>query len=645
LFLAALRRTQMQRVTCGYHAENTDLDSCMRNSLYDALEVNSSSSVNAIQAALRAVVRRFWAVPRDASGDSEEAVRFAALAASILVDPVRRKDYDAALNPGVGAGPWRLPIANRESANDGSTNSRQMPDDAGEVSQLSIEAATPKSLPGVDALAETLPDGKAWSSPLVYVALGAAFALLCFALSRPFHDWFSVSFVEAIAIAGAATVVLYALAAWLSRRQELAGSAAGLSRLAIIKWRREGSIFIGAPPPQHDTAWIFKLRLMELTRSAAGFVTSSSPWRRFAARLVDYSLVAVAVYFAVALVDAIVPILDAEFLLLRSVLVLPVLTVLAAIPASVFCHRWFGTTPGKWLFGLQLVSGITRPSDHAEPGNSKLLWSRAIRVAWTGAALGFWPIALFRLRRHLQQARDTEVDWEASGDSLVMARPMTALAVTTALVILLATSFMLVSGWRRDYIAFWPHFVTWTATARAAWDRSFPPDGNATPSVASSPATGPLSPEVTSPKNSGASDSTAAVPAQALPNARDVRVVPKAVAPPVPPASAKGPLSTPTVDDEMQKQANAAQARRVRIDGFARQAESARRSGSYAALQGNCQRWTQDQPGSSEAWRCLGLAQFENGAGRDALPALRQALKFEPNDAQVEAAILRILRP
>jgi cytochrome c-type biogenesis protein CcmH/NrfG len=39
------------------------------------------------------------------------------------------------------------------------------------------------------------------------------------------------------------------------------------------------------------------------------------------------------------------------------------------------------------------------------------------------------------------------------------------------------------------------------------------------------------------------------------------------------------------------------------------------------------------------------LAQQQNGAGRDALPALRQALKLEPKDSQVEAAILRILRP
>jgi cytochrome c-type biogenesis protein CcmH/NrfG len=62
-------------------------------------------------------------------------------------------------------------------------------------------------------------------------------------------------------------------------------------------------------------------------------------------------------------------------------------------------------------------------------------------------------------------------------------------------------------------------------------------------------------------------------------------------------------------------------------------------------LQGVCERWTEDQPGSAEAWRCLGLARHQAGAGRDALPALRQALKLEPNDAQVEAAILRILRP
>ena len=86
----------------------------MRNSLYDALEVNSSSTIDGIKTALRVIVRRFWAVPRDASGDTEEAVRFVALAASILVDPVRRKGYDAVLNSGVAADFSRLPIGRRD---------------------------------------------------------------------------------------------------------------------------------------------------------------------------------------------------------------------------------------------------------------------------------------------------------------------------------------------------------------------------------------------------------------------------------------------------------------------------------------------------------------------------------------------------
>ena len=114
--------------------------------------------------------------------------------------------------------------------------------------------------------------------------------------------------MHSVAVAGALAGLLFAAALWLGRAREPAAAVASLSRLAIIKWRREGSIFIGLPPPQHDTAWIFKLRLMELTRSAAGFVTATNPWRRLVARLVDYSLVALATYGLIALADAFVPV-------------------------------------------------------------------------------------------------------------------------------------------------------------------------------------------------------------------------------------------------------------------------------------------------------------------------------------------------
>ena len=605
----------------------------MRNSIYDALEVNSSSSTNVIQAALRTVVRRFWAVPRDASGDSEEAVRFAALAAAILVDPVRRKDYDAALNPGVGAGPWRLPIAGHQSGEalaEGGTHSRIFANEADDVSQLTIEAAVPKALPGVDALAEPLPDGKAWASPLVWVAFFGSWLLLWYALSRPFPEWFELSVTTALQVSFGATALACLLAAWMSRRQEIAGAAASLSRLAIIKWRREGSIFIGAPPLQHDTAWIFKLRLMELTRSASGFVTAASPWRRLAARLIDYALLALVLYLGIWVIDWIVPILDDGFIFVRSVLVLPTLVVLIAIPAAALFHRLISTTPGKWLLSLQLVTGITRPADHMEPSDERLRWARASRAAWSGAALGLWPVALWRLPRNMRLARDTETDWEGNGDSLVMERPLTAPAFATGIIVLMAAVLILLSGWRRDYLVAWPHLVTLAASLQAT---------------------------VHSALGSNLVSSTLATTAPSavdLPTAFETPPVaapaPMVALTPAPPAPAKRQVGSPSAanigpEADMAKQANAAQARRTRLDAYTRQAEGARRSGNYTGMLANCQRWTQEHPGSGEAWRCYGLAQFQGGAGREALPALRQALKFEPRDSQVEAAILSILRP
>ena len=604
----------------------------MRNSLYDALEVPPSASTQSIQTALRGVVRRFWSVPRDASGDSEEAVRFAALAGAILVDHIRRKDYDAALNPGVGAGPWRLPIgglASRDAATDaGSTQSRILAEGGDVVSQLSPHASIPKFLPGVDALADPLADGAAWSSPIVWLGLAAALILVVLGCAWLVPVWFHgrTTYGFAAALLSIAAVMMGAFV--LSRPKQAMGPAAGLSRLGIIKWRREGSIFIGVPPPQHDTAWIFKLRLMELTRSAAGFVTATSVKRRLFARLIDYAIVGLILYGVLWMGDSVMDGGGAWLLLSRSPFVLPVLVVLATIPLEAFTLRTFHSTPGKWLLGLVVVSGITRPADHRKPSSGELSWARATRSALSGAALGIWPVALIRLARNWRDVRDREADWDTCGDSVVMARPMTLATVATGLAAVLATVLILASGWRRDYDSAWPHLVTWAASSESAlsrWvlPRTTMPDPAVAPPVVSS--TEPVSP------------------------------VPESSPTPTPVANARPPLVKPVApasasanDAQVDKQVIAAQARRARIDGYARQVENARRSGgtvNYAGLQGSCQRWTADQPGNAEAWRCLGLAQFQNGAGRDALPALRQSLKLGSKDPEVEDAILRVLRP
>ena len=622
----------------------------MRNSLYDALEVSSSASVSAIATALRAVVRRFWSVPRDASGDSEEAVRFAALAASILVDPIRRKDYDAALNPGVGAGPWRLPIASAGArdphAESASTHSRASASGNADLSQLSMEATPPKSLPGVDALAEPLADGRAWASPLVWVGLLLAAALLIFACARYLPDWIEFSTFEAGGVGLVLIALLLLIAFGLSKPVETKGPAAGLSRLGIIKWRREGSIFIGVPAPQHDTAWVFKLRLMELTRSSAGFITATQLWRRLLARVVDYAWIALAIYASIKLFDDVVDAVDPWMIVIRSPLLLPVLVALAAIPIEALALRVFRTTPGKWLLGLVLVVGVTRPADHDKPSQAQLSWARALRVAWAGAAVGLWPIAIIRSPKNWREARDRETDWEAAGDSVVMARPLTAQTVATALVIVSATALILTSGWRRDYAAIWPYVVIWSASAAS---HASPPrsseKNDAVGTVATAIGTAPNT-DVPAPvpmRNGSAGTAGTAGTAGSAGSPGTASIAPKST--PTSASATTGPSASTLADAEMTQQASAAQARRARIVAYTKQAESAQRSGLYADLQGSCQSWTVDQPGNALAWRCLGLAKFQNGAGRDALPALRQSLKLGSKDQQVEAAILTILRP
>lgn len=606
----------------------------MRHSLYDALEVSPSASVAVVAAALRGVVRRFWSVPRDASGDSEEAVRFAALAASILIDPIRRKDYDAALNPGVGAGPWRLPISGasaREVAADGlSAQSRSPTSSGAELSQISTEATLPTSLPGVDALAEPLPDGSAWASPRVWLGWVIAVVVLQAASTTFIPEWGLFSPLQAVVIAALSVLIALAFAFWLSRPMTLLGPAAGLSRLGIIKWRREGSIFIGVPPPQHDTAWIFKLRLMELTRSGAGFITATGVWRRLTARAMDYALIATVLYCLTVLGEKVFDLSGPWLIVLRSPLVLPVFVVLAAVPLEALSLRVIRTTPGKWLMGLVVVCAVTRPADHRTPATAQLAWARASRAAWTGAALGVWPIAVFRVLKNWRDARDREVEWDARGDSVVMARSMTTPAVATALVVLLAATVVLVGGWRRDYNALWPYAVTWAVTS----------DSRIVGLLMAGPVdpVAPASLEPTPPRSVSPPEPASVATTDAAKSVNDAGKATR----PVKAAGAQQPSPT---EAQMSQQVSAAQARRIRIDGYERQAENGQRSGNYAGLQSSCKRWTGEQPGNALAWRCLGLAQFQNGAGRDALPALRQSLKLGSKDPQVEDAILRILRP
>jgi hypothetical protein len=674
----------------------------MRSTLYEALEIEPTSDVPVIRAALRTVLRRFWSAPRDASGDNEEAVRFVALSASILTDDARREAYDASARPTAGSNPWRADLP--ATPGSGATNS--LGGDAHEdgASALDVSVAEPALLPAIKALAEPLPEEKIWSPAYVYAAAAAAALILFFGIWMLLSD--SLTAFSVLAVWLLALCVSYAIAASVKASAAEQGTAS-LSRLAIVKWRRESSVFVGSPPPQQDTAWIFRLRVMELTRSAAGYSTLPRVAHRVLARLADYGLIAFAALLVLGLINAFAPSLNGVVSVLRSPLVLPIIVVLLGVAYDVFWLSRWRTTPGKWLVGAVVATGVTQADDHTNDTQAQRLWRRARKQALDAMAFGIWPLAMVRAGARLKSIRSAESSWDAASDSVVALRATPVVARAAAVAIAVSAASVAAHLWIVDAKALQaivsesfdsakstvasvvpalpslPDISSTTpptpATAGADSDTKTTASASAAaapanPGASDKPAANstatPANPGSVPPTSGAVGTSAAAGAATASPNGSSPAAAPVASevispkqAPQPPPTRVPAPPSTASkagnatvakstpldpgqqLQTQLDAQTRAAQERRNRIDKVAAQVSTARQNGNYANLQGVCQRWTEDQPASAEAWRCLGLAKFQAGAGRDALPALRQALKLDPNDPETESAILRILRP
>ncbi len=69
----------------------------MRASLYEALGIPPTASDEEVRAALRRLIRKYYAKTRDGQGNVEEALRFINHASRILSDPDRRIRYNGEL--------------------------------------------------------------------------------------------------------------------------------------------------------------------------------------------------------------------------------------------------------------------------------------------------------------------------------------------------------------------------------------------------------------------------------------------------------------------------------------------------------------------------------------------------------------------
>jgi hypothetical protein len=633
----------------------------MRATFYEALEVPSTAETATIRSALRAILRRFWSVPRDPSGDTEEAVRFVALGAAILTDNSRREVYEVEARRGATVNPWRVgndgvPLGGGDGQALGLPGSH-----GGESARVAVGSNEPKLIPTVKALTDPLPEHTLWATSwgfgLAAATLAAAALLMYFASTL----WFG-AVASSLIVMVVLVVALFAAAQTKIVTTELSGFT--LSRLAVTKWRRETSVFVGNPPPQQDTAWIFRLRVMELTRSTSGYSSAPHIGLRLLARLADYGMVAVGVLSLLWLTAWLVPEFSAVIGVIRSPIFLPAIVVLLTIPIETFAISHFRTTPGKYLLGVVVASAVTQPDDQPKPDRTALASARALAFARDGASFGVWPLALLRWRGISRSLRVGEGSWEAAGDSVTLLRAAPLFMRTAAIGLVLASALATLFIWSHD------------ATSTIAYLRGAASKANVKDLLPSTPVT-PNTSVISQPKTPN--DVPAQTPSVAAASG-DTSTSASTVAPATNAAATSaiiapsrsdviiGPKTTPSVDSDVTKvaaktaaktdasksvpaasefdrQTALAQGRRNRIDAAERKVGAARASGNYAGLLGVCERWTTDQPGSAEAWRCVGLAKFQAGAGRDALPALRQSLKIEPNDPQVEEAILKILRP
>jgi hypothetical protein len=414
----------------------------MRATFYEALEVQSTADTGAIRAALRAILRRFWSVPRDPSGDTEEAVRFVALGAAILTDDQRRESYDIAARRGANTNPWRV---SDDGASMNDSNMLKMEDSS--ASNLPINHGEPRVLPPVTALTDALPEQTTWTSGVAYGLGALALAMAALFVYFVLGLWFGsvVAMFAMLALLAASVVVALQLKVVTT---ELSGFT--LSRLAITKWRRETSVFVGDPPPQQDTAWIFRLRVMELTRSAAGYSSALHIGIRMLARVVDYSLVAILLLLVLWTVGWLMPDLSGLIALLRSPLVLPALVVLLAIPIDSIAIAKWRTTPGKFLLGVVVASGLTQPDDRPTPDRASLAFARAVAFARDVGYFGLWPLALARWSAHAKKIRLDEGSWEAAGDSVTLVRAAPLFLRVAGVSLALAGAIGVAALWAHD---------------------------------------------------------------------------------------------------------------------------------------------------------------------------------------------------
>lgn len=591
----------------------------MRATLYEALGIAQTASDEEVRGALRRVIRKYYAKTRDGHGNVEEALRFINHASRILSDPERRQRYDQEL---------ALSAASTEERIAHVVTSAVAEAGPGSDVHAPVSAPSPEEL-FEERFGEPEPRPERVSHHPGLIEHVAAFrrsTLLTVALCVLFGGFIAVAIVfvtpenavpvakqvlvwSTVTLLGLALVygIVHGFAWWRQRDTALPQSPSLNTDLAILNWRREKSVFLGAEQPQEDASWIFQLRMAELERAKSGRTSEPRPWARLGARMFDYALWGLVLALLLSELRGAGVLADAHAAWLAHPLLAPVLITGTWMPIEALLIASLQTTPGKWLFGCYVQFSI---SDAYASREMRAQLDRALRRAfrlwWEGMGCGFPLLAPFLIALAYERlAQQQETEWDSAEDCLVTHGHHGLLNFATGIFGLAAMLWLYGVAWHQPMAQTIAWVQARVAQALPAADAPYPGGFGG----------GLLGPGPRSPPAATGAISTGP------------RVEPGGVGEPI--------------DREL---ATRLSERRARIAMLSAEGPRQLRAGNARRAMELCRAWADLELANAEAWRCLGQAAQAAGAHQEALNAFRKAKQFDPGDPTLDAAIERSQR-
>jgi hypothetical protein len=584
----------------------------MRASLYEALGIPPTASDEEVRAALRRLIRKYYAKTRDGQGNVEEALRFINHASRILSDPDRRIRYNGELarsGESVPAAVAHVATNAMAGAAEGTDVAQPVGADsaAARIELASTESADP--LKNVHHPGLTEPVASFGRPGIMTVALCTLFGgfiagaivlvmpLDTVAVAKQVLVWLTLTLLALTLVYG----VVHSFA-WARRR---GGAPVQVlmpqTDIAILNWRREKSVFLGTNQPQEDASWIFQLRMAELERAKTGRTSEPRPWNRLGARMFDYAFWGIVLALLLSELRGAGLLPDAYAYWLGHPLMAPMIITGTWVAVETLLMASVGTTPGKWLFGCYVQYSIS--DAYAKREMRSQLWrsfKRAFRVWWEGMGFGFPLVAPILIAIAYERlVANHESDWDFAQDCLATHAPPGALNMVTGICGLAAMLWLYGVAWHQ------PLGDTFSAVgakivAALPSAQSIIPKGLTDGSVITSVTGGIRGPEV-------------------MPSA--------------PPGTSSVPLDADVAALFAERRAKVAV---LKADGL-----QALHAGNFRRAAELCGGWTDIELGNAEAWRCLGDAQQGQGNYKEALNAYRKAKQYDPSDRSIDAAIDR----